>query len=199
MGKIQKSTAKIKHLEMAMGRKVFPVLLLFLALAGGATTVNAQTQDNEGKFLAWLPWQFLPNLTWHSGSPVSAFGFEWEATPLLYSFGMNKQISPWYFFIVEPTARFTGSIELNVAMQVFTKKAGSSYFGVSGQLMGFIPLIERGEHLTLNLGTAVYRVANETPVYGIVGVSTLFSILHLNVKYSPNYKSWVTSIEFRVF
>lgn len=186
-----------------LGQRLAPkkrfVLLLMLILLGGTTDSMAQGPANANKFLVWLPWQFLPNLTWHSGSPVSAFAFEWEATPLLYSFGMNKQISPWYFFIVEPTARFTGSIELNIGAQVFTKKAGSSYFGVSGQLMGFIPLIERGEHLTLNLGTAVYRVADETPVYGIVGVSTLFSLLHVNMKYSPNYKSWITSVEFRIF
>lgn len=159
----------------------------------------AQAPPNADKLSTWLPYQAIPNLTFYSGTPNSAFGFEWELAPVLYSFGMNKQISPWYFFIVEPPGRFTGSIELNLAVQTFTRKVGSSYFGLSGTVMGFVPLIERGEHLTLNLGVSVYRVGDRTPVFGVVGLSTLFGIVHLNLKHSPPENTWITSLEWRVF
>ena len=159
----------------------------------------AQSPQNSDKFGTWLPYQAIPSFTLYSGSGHSAFGFEWEVTPLLYSFGMNKQISPWYFFIVEPPGRFTGSVELNLACQVFTRKVGSSYFSLSGSVMGFIPLIERGEHLTLNVGVAMYRFGEQTPVFGVLGISTLFGILHVNVKHSPKEKIWITSLEWRVF
>ncbi|MBE0558110.1 MAG: hypothetical protein IH628_12830 [Proteobacteria bacterium] len=160
---------------------------------------SGQAPQNADKFHTWLPYQGIPSFTFYTGTPNSAFGFEWELTPVLYSFGMNKQISPWYFFIVEPPGRFTGSIELNFGVQAFTRKVGSSYFGFSGTVIGFIPLIERGEHLTLNLGASVYRFGDRTPVFGIVGVSTLFGILHLNIKHSPSEKIWITSLEWRVF
>lgn len=159
----------------------------------------AQTPQNADKLSTWLPYQAIPTLTFYSGAPNSAFGFEWELTPALFSFGMNRHISPWYFFIVEPPGRFTGSIELNLAAQIFTQKVGPSYFGLSGTVMGFIPLIERGEHLTLNLGVSAYRVGARTPVFGVVGVSTLFGMVHLNLKHSPPENIWITSLEWRVF
>jgi hypothetical protein len=162
-------------------------------------SVFAQAPESADKFRTWLPYQGVPSFTLYSGAPNTAFGFEWEITPLLYSFGMNKQISPWYSFIVEPPGRFTGSIELNLAVQVFTRKIGSSYFSLSGSLIGFIPLLERGEHLTLNLGVSMYRFGERTPLFGVLGVSTHFGIVHLNVKHSPAEKIWITSLEWRVF
>src|SRR5574341_2184487 len=99
-------------------RPFFSVCFLIMCL-----TLSALSQQvDEDKLSVWLPFQAIPSLTLLSSTPSSAFGFEWEATPLLYSFGMNKQISPWYAFIVEPTARFTGSLELSVAGQIWTSK-----------------------------------------------------------------------------
>ena len=95
---------------------------LSLVLAGFVSQAAAQTETSEERFGVWFPFQLLPNLSLYSSSPLSGFGFEWEFTPVLYTFGMNKQISPWYAFIVEPTARFTGSIELVVAGQLFGRK-----------------------------------------------------------------------------
>lgn len=177
----------------------FRIVLAFVVAVLACAPVSAQAPQNADKFSTWLPYQAIPSLSLYSGAPNSAFGFEWEITPLLYSLGMNKQISPFYFFIVEPPGRFTGSIELNFAVQAFTRKIGSSYFGLSGTVMGFIPLIERGEHLTLNVGMSVYRVGGGTPVFGVLGVSTLFGIVHLNVKHSPPQRIWITSLEWRVF
>ena len=174
-------------------------LLLSLFVTGCIFHAAAQTEEPEERFGVWFPLQVLPNLTLYSSSPLSGFGFEWEFTPVLYTFGMNKQISPWYAFIVEPTARFTGSIELVVAGQLFTTKMGGSYFAASGHLMGTIPLIERGEHLTLNLGIGAYQIADRTRIFKVAGISTLFGIVHFNVKHGENPTTWITSLEFRIF
>ena len=174
----------------------FHAVILFLAAS--SFSVCAQERD-DGRFGAWLPYQLIPNLTLYSSSPLSGFGFEWEFSPALYSFGMNSQISPWYSFIVEPTARVTGSVELVAAGQVFTSKMGASYFSASGQLMGTIPLIERGEHLTLNLGVGAYHIAGETRLFEIAGISTLFGIVHMNFKHAARPSTWISSLEFRIF
>jgi len=174
--------------------------LLFILLISGLTVPTAaQTEEQEERFGVWLPFQVLPNLTLVSSSPLSGFGFEWEFTPLLYTFGMNDQISPWYSFIIEPAARFTGSLELVIAGQVFTTKIGGSYFAASGHLMGTVPLIERGEHLTLNLGIGAYRIADETRIFKVAGISTLFGMVHFNVKHAEKPTTWITSLEFRIF
>jgi len=174
-------------------------LFFVLFLTGFVFQASAQTEESEDRAGIWLPFQLLPNLTSYSSSPLSGFGFEWEFTPLLYTFGMNKQISPWYSFIVEPTARFTGSIEIVVAGQLFTTKMGRSFFSASGHIMGTIPLIERGEHLTLNLGVGAYRIADRTRIFKVAGISTLFGIVHFNFKHAGNPTAWISSLEFRIF
>ncbi len=174
-------------------------ILIVFALVGVASDARAQDVLPADRVGVWLTYQFIPNLTLYSSSPHSAFGFEWEAAPLLYAFGMNKQISPWYSFVIDPTARFAGSIELNVAGQLFTTKLGNSYFACSSQLIAYVPLIERGEHLTLNFGAGIYRVAGQTRIFKVAGISTIFGIVHFNIKHSPNPTTWISSLEFRVF
>ncbi len=163
------------------------------------TTPSWTQQVNESKFGVWLPLQLVPTFSYYADPVRSNFGFEWEATPVLYSFGMNDQISPWYSFIVEPTARFVGSVEITIAGQVFTTKLGQSYFSSSGQVMGYLPISERGEHLTLNLGLAAYRLQNDTRVFKVIGLSSFFGILHFNLKHAGSPTTWIGSLEFRIF
>ena len=179
-----------------------PFTLLLLISLGSFVPSLAQIQigqPNESKFGVWLPLQLIPSVTLYNDAVRSNFGFEWEATPLLYSFGMNDQISPWYSFIVEPTARFVGSVEISLAGQVYTTKLGQSYFSTSGQVMGFIPLAERGEHLTLNLGVAAYRIQSDTRLFKVIGFSSFFGMLHFNLKHADSPSTWIGALEFRVF
>jgi hypothetical protein len=179
-----------------------PRVFLLLISLGSLSPLPAQIQvgqPNESKFGVWLPLQLIPSMALYNDAAQSNFSFEWEVTPLLYSFGMNDQISPWYSFIVEPTARFVGSVEVSLAGQVYTTKLGQSYFSSSGQLMGFIPLAERGEHLTLNIGLAAYRIQNDTRFFKVVGISSFFGMLHLNLKHAENPSTWIGSLEFRIF
>jgi hypothetical protein len=175
------------------------LLLLFVFAIIFSSTARSQESQSSSKLASWIPLQAVPSLTLTSRGDQSAFGFEWEATPLLYSFGMTRLVSPWYAFVVEPPARFTGSIELVATGQFNTTKIGSSYFAGSFQLLGHIPLIERGEHLGLNLGVAQYYYGGSSPVYAVAGISTLFGIVHLNVKHSAQPMSWIGSLEIRLF
>ena len=143
--------------------------------------------------------QAVPNLMVISHPSNIPFAFEWEAAPVLYSFGMTKLVSPWHFFRVVPPERFTGSIELKLTGQVSTRKTGSSYFGSSAQLIGHIPLVERGEYLGLNVGVAKYAFAGASPLFKVVGLSTLFSFVEFNFKQSDHPSMWIGTIEFRFF
>jgi hypothetical protein len=171
-----------------------------LLLAFGATNAVAQfQQQNVSKVESWLSVQFIPSLVLLSTPSATPFGFEWEVTPLLYSFGMTKLVSPWYAFLVEPPARFAGSIELVTSGQLFTTKVGTSYFGGSVQLLGHLPLVEKGEHLGLNIGLAKYFYSDRQPFFKVLGISTVFGMLHLNVKHSSSPTIWMGSLEFRMF
>lgn len=175
-------------------------ILLALILAAGFN-LKAQSQQPEppGKFSSWLPYQAIPGMMVISHPGDIPFAFEWEATPLLYSFGMTRKVSPWHSMFVLPPARFTGSIELKVTGQISTRKTGSSYFGSSAQLIGHIPLIERGEYLGLNVGVAKYAFAGSSPWFKVIGVSTLFSFVEFNFKHSSDPVMWMGTIELRFF
>jgi hypothetical protein len=120
-------------MEMArIMRSVFNRLALALVLCLGiAIPLRAQAQfgDRPSGFDTWLGLQAVPSMMVVSHPGDIPFAFEWEATPVLYSFGMTKLVSPWHSFRVVPPARFTGSIELKITGQVSTRKTGSSYFG----------------------------------------------------------------------
>ncbi len=174
------------------------ILVLCLGLA---IPLQAQGQpgDRPSGLDTWLELQAIPNMMVISHPSNIPFAFEWEATPVLYSFGMTKLVSPWHSFRVVPPARFTGSVELKVTGQISTRKTGSSYFGSSAQLIGHIPLLERGEYLGLNVGVAKYAFAGSSPWFKVVGVSTLFGFLELNFKHSSDPTIWMGTIEFRFF
>jgi len=148
---------------------------------------------------SWLVLQTVPSITLFTNPSDIPFAFEWEATPLLYSFGMTKLISPWHSFIVMPPARFSGSVEFKVTGAFHTRKMGSSYFGSSVQLIGHIPLMERGEYLGLNIGVAKYAYAGSSPLFTVIGVSTLFGFVEFNLRHSTNPPLWVGSLDLRFF
>jgi hypothetical protein len=181
-------TSGLQHLPIA--------ILFFLALT---TAVRAQQPEPPSRFSAWLPYQAIPSLMVISDPGDIPFAFEWEATPLLYSFGMTRLVSPWHFLYVPPPARFTGSIELKLTGQLSTRKMGASYFGSSAQLIGHFPLIERGEYLGLNVGVAKYAFAGSSPWFKVVGVTTLFGFVEFNVKHSSDPQIWLGTFELRFF
>ena len=172
---------------------------LILAVALFPSLLMSQSVEKVNRLNVWFPLQIIPSMTLYSFPTNSAFGFEWEMTPVLYSFGINRRVSPWYSFIVEPTARFSGSVELTVAGQVFTSKPGRSYFGSTVQVMGFIPVFELGEQLTLNVGAGTFRTGGLSLYYTAAGVSSVFGMVHLNVKHAANPETWVGSLEVRIF
>lgn len=163
-------------------------------------TVVSQEQIHQSRISgSWLILQALPSISWTSFSTDTHFALEWEATPILYSFGMNKLEPHWHLFFVTQPERFAGSVELIVSTQLYTSKVGSSHWGFSGQLLAHLPLVEYGEYVGLNLGIARYTIAGVSSNYFVGGFSTLFGFLHYNIKYSPTDKILINSIEFRFF
>jgi hypothetical protein len=172
---------------------------MLLGLFSGPARAQGEPRDSTSAIGSWLVFQALPSMMVISHPGDIPFAFEWEATPLLYSFGMTKLVSPWYSFKISQAARFTGSIELKATGQISTRKTERSYFGSSAQLIGHIPLLERGEYLGLNVGVAKYAFAGSSPWFKVLGVSTLFGFVEFNFKHSFDAKTWMGTIEFRFF
>jgi hypothetical protein len=170
-----------------------------LFLAFWQSAVSQEQKHQNGISSAWLILQALPSYSWTSFPRQTNFAFEWEAAPIVYSFGMNKLDPHWHYFQVTQPERFAGSIELIVSAQLYTSKVGTSHWGFSGQCLAHLPLVEYGEYIGLNLGVARYTIAGMSSNYIIGGFSTFFGFLHYNIRFSPSDKIWMNAIEFRFF
>ena len=178
-------------------RSLLIAAIIFVAFPESG--VSQEQRQQNGISSSWLIQQALPSYSWTCFQNQTNFAFEWEASPVLFSFWMNKLDPKWHFFKVSQTERFTGSIELILSAQLYTSKIGTGYWGFSGQIMAHLPLIEYGEYLGLNLGVARYSIGGIPSNYIIGGFSTIFGFIHYNIKYSPSDKIWMNSIEFRFF
>jgi hypothetical protein len=176
--------------------------VLFAAMSSSTIPMTGFARERGDDFALSTTWailQTVPSLTWVAFPGQTHFAFEWEATPVLYSFGMNKLDPPLHFFLVNQPERFAGSLELNVSAQLYTNKIGTHRWGFSGQLLAHLPLVQKGEYLGLNAGVARYAITGAPSNYLVAGFSTLFGFVHFNVKYSPGSDIWMDSIEFRFF
>lgn len=132
--------------------------IILFGLAHLASWQKAVAQGNEqqsGISNLWLLMQAIPSISWTRFPAQTHFSFEWEATPMLYSWGMTKLDPPLHFFFVTQPERFAGTIEFNISTQLYTNQVRTSHWGFSGQLLAHLPLVECGEYLGLNLGTHV--------------------------------------------
>lgn len=175
------------------------ISILSIVLSVSPPLLSQSSTNESAKTDNWLIFQAIPSFSWTVFPAQTNFAFEWRATPVLYSFGMTKLDPPWHFFFVNPPERFAGSIELNVTGQVYPSSIGSTHFAYSGQLLGHLPLIEKGEYLGLNFGGAVYRFNNKYSEFAVAGISTLFGFVHWNTKFAPKDRIWMTSLELRFF
>jgi hypothetical protein len=182
-----------------MKYKLHIVLLSLFLFSSQVRLYGQPTESGNSKMKDWLLLQAIPSFNWTIFPSQTNFAFEWRATPLLYSFGMTKLDPPWHFFIVTPPERFAGSVELSLTGQVYPSSIGSTHFAYSGQLLGHLPLVEKGEYLGLNLGVAGYRLNDQNRVFAVAGISTLFGFIHWNTKYSWDSNIWMTSLELRFF
>ncbi len=183
-----------------MKRTVLSLVVLAIAAVIISPYVHAQ-DETTSRILnpAWLLLQAVPGVSWTVLPAETRTALEWEVMPLIYSFGMNKNVSPWHAIFATPPERFAGSIELLCTAQFYPAVLGNSHWGFSGQMLGHVPLIERGEYLGLNFGAARYSLAGTPTTCVVCGAWTLFGFLHYDLKRSIDRDLWMHSIEFRFF
>jgi hypothetical protein len=112
-----------------------------------------------------------------------AFGLRWQLTPLLYSWGTNRRISRWRAFVVDPTARNSGSIELNTSIEYLFGHIDR--FLVRPGIRATFPLLQRGEYLSTSIGTSTYAFNGVPRVAYDVGLYMLFGLFGVQVTVAP--------------
>ena len=117
------------------------------------------TEPNVHPSSLWISSQFIPSPQFISlKNDGLKFGLRWQVTPLLYSFGINRKLSPWRYFVAEPLVRQNGSIELFFTPEWLnvTDKFKTDWL-FRGGIRAYFPLYRRGEYLSGSLATSYYN------------------------------------------
>jgi hypothetical protein len=134
----------------------------------------------------WLVTQLLPSPELAYGGGLARFGARWQATPVLYSWGIHRGLSPWRFFIAEPYVRQSGSIELYVSPEYFFY--GSSFADGWVARLGtraYFPLIEHGEYLSVSASASSFVFAGNAGAAFEAGAYVLFGVVGVQLTVSP--------------
>lgn len=133
----------------------------------------------------WLLTQAIPSPQVLMTDGPSTFGLRWQVTPLLYSFGVHRRVSPWRVLVAEPLVRYSGSLELYGAPEYLAFDDVDSRWGLRGGWRVYLPVLHRGEYLAVSLGSSALHFDGEAHASAELGGYVLFGILGLQFDASP--------------
>jgi hypothetical protein len=152
--------------------------------------------------LAWVLTQLVPSPELAVGDDGAAFGIRWQVVPVLYSFGIDRRLSPFRAFVVEPLVRTSGSLELFVAPEyLWIDDRVASRFGFRAGIRAHFPVIEKGDYLSLSLGTAYARFGERESASYQVGAYLLFGFLGFEQSFLPAFAEarFISTLNVRFF
>ncbi|WP_437906337.1 hypothetical protein WME95_50510 [Sorangium sp. So ce327] len=167
-----------------------------------AAPAAAATEPDIRPTLAWLLVQLVPNSELWLEPGEARFGFRWQVTPLLYSFGINRKLSPWRAFIAEPLTRHAGSIELfGSPGYVARPGALADRWVIRSGVRAYFPLLDGGDYLSCSLGGSALVARGHVAASYEAGVYTLFGALGAQVATTPTaaLRSTTITLSIRYF
>jgi hypothetical protein len=164
---------------------------------------NKATDPDIRPSWLWFGIQLLPSPQWSTRKEDGlAFGLQWQVTPLLYSFGINKKLNPWRFFISEPLTRQSGSIEIYFSPEYLSleNKLKHNWLFRGGARIYF-PLWHKGEYLSFSLSSSYYNYNGQNGFSYEGGIYLFAGFLGIQTTYSPMFKNseWKFTLRIRVF
>lgn len=145
-----------------------------------------------GAAVLWFATQLVPSPEIAAAHDGVLSGLRWQVTPLSWSFGVHRGVSPLRTLVVEPMVRHSGSVELfaspeYLALRDTAGREGDQWFLRPG-IRAYFPLAQRGEYLSCSLGTSYAWGAVRSGPAWEAGVYTLFGVFGLQVTYSPAHE-----------
>jgi hypothetical protein len=191
--------------------KISKILLLAILFTSINFAKDIESQVDSSKsitepniFFGWK-WgvsQLIPSPEWITTGGKAKFGMRWQVTPLLYSFGMNKKLSPWRCFLADPLSRQSGSVEIFVTPEYLNieEKFKDKWLFRSG-VRFYIPIWQKGEYASLSFAASYYNFNGENGFSYEGGFYLFAGILGIQTTYSPSFTNseWIFTIRLRYF
>ena len=179
-----------------------PVLALLALLAPATAGAETITEPHVAPTIPWLVTQLIPSPELAYGGDTLRYGMRWQVTPLLYSWGINRKLSPWRFFVVEPLVRQSGSIELFFTPEYlfYGHGFGDGWLWRSG-VRSYFPLVERGDYLSVSVGASEVSLDGKQGAAIEGGAYVLFGTVGAQITYSPSLApvEWIATLRLRYF
>lgn len=152
--------------------------------------------------IIWGVLQLIPSPQWINSSDGYRFGMRWQVTPVLYSFGINKKLSPWRYLISEPLVRQSGSVELFFTPEYLNIESNLKdkwLFRGGGRV--YFPLWQRGEYLSASIAASYYNFNGLNGISYEAGIYLFAGVLGFQTTYSPSFTNseWIFTIRLRYF
>lgn len=169
---------------------------------GASVALETVTEPDVHPSLLWFAAQLVPSPEWHIADGGVHFGVRWQVTPLLYSFGIHRKLSPWRTFVVEPLVRHAGSLELFASPEYLTVSPDfEKNWLLRGGLRAYFPLAHRGEYLSCSLGGSAFYARSRIGVAYEAGLYTLGGVVGAQVTFAPTpgLRSTTVTLSLRYF
>lgn len=174
--------------------------LALLSVSHEARASRQHPRDPSPELRAnWLLLQLVPSPGVAIGEAGASPTLRWHLTPLLYSFGTDRRLNRFRWFVVEPLYRHAGSVELFVD-PYYIGRDGSARdrWGVNTGLRAHFPWIERGDALSYGFGASLLLLRDGVEPSFEAGVTTLFGVLGLFVHVAPWFDDGYAELSLRV-
>jgi hypothetical protein len=152
--------------------------------------------------VTWAATQLVPSPELAYGDSAARFGMRWQVTPLLYSWGIHRGLSPWRFFIAEPLVRQGGSIELYFTPEyvVYGRAFENGWIARTG-VRSYFPLIAKGDYLSVSVGASHVYFDGRSGAAIEGGAYILFGVAGVQLTYSPSMAplEWIATFRIRYF
>jgi hypothetical protein len=165
------------------------VAVLLLTLASSASASDRHPHPS----IPWIVTQAIPSPE-HTGR---SFGLRWQVTPFLWSWGIHRNAPRrWRAFVIEPSMRHSGSFEIYASPEWLRDRG---FFGRAG-LRSYFPVAERGEALSISIGTNAWYDHGRVGPSVELGAYTLYGFLGVLLTHSPQLvnATWTVTLQVRV-
>jgi hypothetical protein len=155
--------------------------------------------------LGWVIPQLIPSPEVLAGTSGARAGLRWQVTPLLYSFGINRRLTPWRSLVVDPLSRQSGSVELYFTPEYAARGAGSGAdFLARTGLRSYFGLVQHGDYLSVSIGASHFFYEGRSGAALEAGAYIGSGIVGLQVTYSPTRSAepgaeWIVTLRIRYF
>jgi hypothetical protein len=168
----------------------------------GAARRSTATPPGTSLTFAWVATQLVPSPEIAVGDNGALFGLRWQVVPLLYSFGIDRRLSPFRTFVVEPLVRTSGSLELFVSPEYLAlDDPMSRRLGFRTGLRAHFPVLEHGDYLSVSIGTSYVRFGERESASYQFGAYLLFGFFGIEQSILPGLDEarWIGTLNVRFF